>query len=432
MGVKRSLLTSVIVALCISASLALVFRPGAYEPYAEGHDYFAMANGNYTNIGSYYACRVLHPMSVHTVAILTHTSISWRTFLIVSVASLIGFFSILGVYFGLEFRVQPWSFVPLLATAIVVDQYRNYYWHDLFYAMLCAAFFLVLRASRWAGLPILVLLFLTRESTIVLALVVVIVAAVRREWAFCSAALGTGILGFGGSKWLADRALPNHHGIPIALLDLLKIPYNFALNVCGLEFWTNTNATTTLDPLKWVVNLPPWVHLGNIHQIGYCGFFWQRPAKVLTLMSSAFGALPLLLVLAFVRRQAPSFFVRVRSDYAIAVAYGGLMFILAPLTGTIPARYILYAWPAFWIFGAALVFAVFKEKAKRLGFVLLCVIISWVPAVIRVATRPRLRGPSSFFELSNTGLILCVVVLSILYVPGYLLVRSAISQSGTS
>jgi hypothetical protein len=51
--------------------------------------------------------------------------------------------------------------------------------HDLFHAALCAAFFLLMRASRWAALPVVFLLYLTRESTIVLATAIVVIALAR-------------------------------------------------------------------------------------------------------------------------------------------------------------------------------------------------------------------------------------------------------------
>jgi hypothetical protein len=47
-------------------------------------------------------------------------------------------FCALGAYFALEFRTRPWVYRSLAVTPIVVDQYGNYYWHDLFIAALLA------------------------------------------------------------------------------------------------------------------------------------------------------------------------------------------------------------------------------------------------------------------------------------------------------
>ena len=108
-----------------------------------------------------------------------------RAFLWVSAAALIVFFTCLGAYYGLEFPSAPRLWLLLAATAMIVDQYRNYYWHDLFYAALCALFFLALRANWWVSLPIILLLCVTRESTVILVAVLVAITAFRRQWAFC-------------------------------------------------------------------------------------------------------------------------------------------------------------------------------------------------------------------------------------------------------
>jgi hypothetical protein len=423
---SRRLSASVIAALCFGIGLAFAFRPGAYLPYWEGRYYFAIANGDYTHMESFYAGRVLHPIVVRIVAALAHVPVDWRAFLWVSMASLVIFFCALGAYFGLEFPIQPWLCVPLIATATVVDQYRNYYWHDLFYAALSALFFLTLRRNRWACLPILFLLYMTRESTIVLAAVLVAVAAIRRQWLFFASSAFVGAAGFKMTSALVARALPGHHGIPVILLDLLKLPYNFALNVCGVELWTNTDAATIKEAPKWVVNLPAWLHLGNIHQIGYCGFFWQRPAQLLMFLSCAFGVLPLLVWQGLASGRARPLFKRF--DCTIAFAYGGLMFALTPLIGTLPGRYVLYAWPAFWIFGVALVYSLFGDTRRRLEFALLCLLASWVPALVRCVTGPPLGEPGSLMDLSSAGLILSLLILAGFYIRAYLVMKSALAD----
>ena len=56
------------------------------------------------------------------------------------------------------------------------------------------------------------------------------------------------------STSLVAHAIPNKHGIPVFVADVLKIPYNFCFNVLDLEFWTNTNADTIMATPTWVVN----------------------------------------------------------------------------------------------------------------------------------------------------------------------------------
>jgi hypothetical protein len=322
----------------------------------------------------------------------------------------------------LEFPSTPWLWLLLAVTATVLDQYRNYYWHDLFYTALCALFFLALRANWWFALPIIFLLFVTRESTVVLVVVLVAVTAWRRQWAWCFSALAVGLAGMGVESTLVRHALPNHHGISVVLLDVLKIPYNFAFNVLGLEFWTNDNAATNAAPV-WVANLPAWLPLGNIHQVGFSGFFWDWPVRTMVLLSSAFGILPLVVIRSARQwRRA----LEGRFDVAVACVYGSLMFVLAPLQGTAPARYILYAWPLFLLFGVGELEAEIPERRRRVAIVALSACAAWIPAVVRLAmTRSAPHGPESLSDVSDMGLLISLALVAVVYVCGWRVMEPA-------
>ena len=411
----RKVVPTVLFGLFLATCLGLGFRPTPYPPYFEGRDYFDIAKGNYSHIEGYYAGRIFHPLVVRALASVTHLPIDWRAFTIVSAASLATLFCTLGLYYALEFRMRPWVYLSLAVTPIVVDQYRNYYWHDLFFAALLAIFFLALRANRWTSLPILFLLFVTRESTMILAFAFIVVAALRREWLLGASAIVVAAVGAKTAGALVAHALPQHNGLPVLLLDLLKIPYNFALNVCGLEFWTNTNAATITDPLKWVVNLPSWVRLGNIHQIGYCGFFVERPIKLLLLALSAFGVMPMFVALSLIGRNHELPFKKF--DHSVAILYGALMFFLAALTGTNPPRYVLYAWPAFWIFGAVLLYLKFQTRDRKLAeFLVLNLLAAWTPMIVNFTSGTMMPAPASFFELSLMQMVTSVLILIALYI----------------
>jgi len=410
---QRTTLITIGVALLIGTGLAIAFCPTLYPPHFEGRDYVAIANFDYAHVYSYYGARVLHPLIVRAVASIAQRPADAYVFRFVSVASLIALFLLLGLYYASEFPWTPWLFLPLVATATVVDEYRNYYWHDLFYAALCALFFLALRMNRWVSLPILLMLYMTRESTILLVAVLVLVAMLRRQWGFLVSVLLVGMAGMKATSMLMARAMPNHHGVSMLTLDVLKVPFNFALNICGLEFWTNTNAAT-LDPPRWVADVPSWLHLGNIRQVGYCGFHGVRPLGMLVLMCSAFGTLPALVIRAVTRGG-----VRLhnqRFDCAVAFVYGGIMFVLAPLVGSIPSRYILYSWPMFWIFAVGLMNATTADTRRRIEFVLLSLAASWAPAFIRVFSGTKLTDSESVSVVSSGGLMVSLVVLLAIYI----------------
>jgi hypothetical protein len=118
-----------------------------------------------------------------------------------------------------------------------------------------------------------------------------------------------------------------------------------------------------------------------------------------------------------------------RLDYAIAMAYGTLMFVLTPLVGTIPSRYALYAWPVFWIFGAAASYVIFADDSPRLEFILLSVVAAWTPAIVRLLTGPPLIYAESLYYLTEAGVIVSLAILLALYARGYVLLNRARAKS---
>ena len=116
-------------------------------------------------------------------------------------------------------------------------------------------------------------------------------------------------------------------------------------------------------------------------------------------------------------------------DYAVTVLYGSLMFVLAALTGTNPTRYVLYAWPIFWIFGAKLLSLEFRERKRTLReFLALSAFAAWIPAIIGLATEPALYLRSGFFDLSRTGIIASLVLVVPVYLRSHRLLTRQFSH----
>jgi len=419
---RRQIAGTTIFSSCLGLGLAYLFRPGAYPPLFEGLDYFHIAQGNTSGIETYYAGRVLHPLVVRWIAGAFHEPLNWNVFWWVAIGSLVALFAFMGLSYALDHPVHPWIALPLVATAVLIEHYRDYYWHDLFYTALCAAFFLVLRANRWASLPFLYLLYVTRESTIVLVAAVVIAAAGERAWKFCAGATLAGFAGFQTTHYFVARAAPSHHGISMALLDALKIPYNIAYNIFGLEFWTNTSVDYVGEIPKWAVKVPAWLPLGNIHEVGFYAFVWHKPIELLVVLASAFGVLPLLIPFVFDLDQRRKILNRI--DLQIAFIYGMLAFLLTPLIGTVPARYILYAWPLFWIVGVRILFRVVTDSRDRAEFVALCVVASWLPAIVWIETRTEVISPLFLVNLEPGALLISLVGLVVIYARTFFLLRA--------
>lgn len=422
-GVNRRIATTTLTGCFAGVALAWLFHPNLYPPYDEGMAYAAVARLNFAPAASYYASRVLHPLTARMIARLLHEPVGAHAFLVLSVISLIAFFTGLGAYYGMEFGASPSLWLLLAVTAPLIDSYRNYYWQDLFFAALCVLYFLVLRVNWWLSLAFIPLLFVTRESVVVLVAATVLVTAASRKWKLCFSGLAVGLVGTAIKSRFVAHALPNRHGISVGMLDALKIPYNFLLNICGLEFWTNTIAEFA-GPPEWVRNLPSWVHLGNIHQIGFSGFHWDRPVRTLVVMASGFGLVPLVAWRSTKQERMRG--LSQRTDMAIACVYGILMFILVPLQGTAPGRYILYAWPLFWIFGVAELEAAMPAPRKRVVIVVLSLCASWTPALVSLAiTKSVPQGPQSFSDLSDTGLVVSLAIVALIYACGWWLVESS-------
>jgi len=335
-----------------------------------------MAAGDDSHLHSYYAGRVLHPWVVRALAQILHRPPDAATFRLMSDISLAVALAMLSIYYALE--GCNWALLFFTATPIVIDQYRNYYWADLFYLAVWLVFLLVLRSNIWLSLPIVVALYLTRESTIILIASLIMVGVLKGKKLFVAGSLAAGFAGASLTSLRVSSAIPNAHGIPIWMLDLLKVPFNFALNVAGVSLWTNTIASTTAPPVKSFV-LPTFLQIGNITNVGYIDWSWTRPAAVVLFLISAFGLL-LLSTFHSIRIGKTKY----EPIYeAVSHLFGAFMLILTPLTGTTPSRYVLYSAPLFWIISVRWMRNWSCRRVVPLAGLSLA--IAWFPVFVRLA-----------------------------------------------
>jgi hypothetical protein len=341
---KSPVYTYVLIAAATAAVIAIAAYPGIYEPYVEGGAYFQTAQGHSRQIYKYYAGRMLHPLAARIVATVFHVELH-RAFLVVAVVSLFALFVFLGLYLR-KIGVGPGLLVPLVSVPATVTLYRGYYFHDLFHAMPVAAFFLVYAYSAWAALPILFLLHLTRESTILLSVLLAILSLRRRDWAFALCVLAVAAAGTGITRAAGHAAIPNKHGVSTLAMYFLKVPYAFCYNFLGLVFWTDTNASTmpAYSP-EWVIDVSG--RLGSIRQVGFCGFHPGLIVQTLAALLVPFGVGPG--IAARLIRERWGALLKYDRVFLAAFAYGATCLILAPLIGPGPARYVLYAWPLYWL-----------------------------------------------------------------------------------
>ncbi len=351
------------------------FSHGLQPPTEEGRDYYSIAQGHY-RVYYYYAGRVLHPVVVHWVAVLIGASLP-EAFYITSCISVLLFLVLVAVFLTAESK-YPLLMLPLAVVPALVYNFQNYYWQDMFHAMLAVCFFLVLRANIWLSLPLLLMLNITRESTVLLTTALVAVSLVRHKWRFSVVSAITGLVGMYVVAVFVRHALPNKHQIPTLLFDALKALYGFVYNVLGLVFWTDTNATTTLCRPRWTMIVPPWMHLGAIRQIGFCGFNYRNSLNTLVVLGCSFGIMPAYLGRAILCRW--QWIAKNLEFYAlVALLYGLMAFFSTPLAGTSIERYIFYAWPAFFLTVPLLLQLAAPRKALLVVLVFLSIASAWLP-----------------------------------------------------
>jgi hypothetical protein len=333
----------VLVAAAIAVSCSVIANPGIYEPYLEGEDYFRMAQGHPETAYNYYAGRMLHPFAARLLAKALLIDLH-RAFFIAAWIALLAFCVFLSLYIR-KLNLNPALLIPLVCVPATFALFRGYYFHDLFHAMLLAGFFVLYSYSAWAALPILFLLHLTRESTILLSAWLAVISLRRRDWTYALSVVAVAALGVGITNATVHAALPNKHGINPLEMYLLKVPYGFCYNILGLVFWSDTNARSTSCTARWIVSVAG--HLGSIRQVGFCGF---QPGLILNTLAAflvPFGVEPA--ILARLVRERWRALPQQGVVFQTVCAYGATCLIIAPLIGIDPARYVLYAWPLFWL-----------------------------------------------------------------------------------
>ena len=332
-----------LVASALAALISVCANPGIYEPYLEGQAYLQMAQGRPETAYNYYAGRMLHPFAARMLAAVAPMDLR-RAFFVVAVISLFALCVFLSLY-AFKLKLNPLLLIPLVSVPAVITLYQGYYFQDLFHAMLTAAFFVLYSYSAWAALPILLLLHLTRESTVLLSIWLVAMSLRRRSWALAFGVAAVAIIGMSATNAAVHAALPNKHGINMLEMYALKVPYAFCNNILGLVFWTDTNAATINCVPSRVFNVAG--HLGSIRQVGFCGFQPQLIIATLAAFLAPFGVEPA--ILARLVRGRSRALLEHDNVFHTAFGYGATCLVLAPLVGTSPARYFLYAWPLYWL-----------------------------------------------------------------------------------
>jgi len=361
--------------LLLAAIVIALFPYKFHAPTWEDNDYFNLASGNTQQVRFFYLARIVHPLVVRAVSHITGSDIP-KAFWLVSCGCLLGFVTLLGAELQQQ-HVRPLLIFAILANPLTLDAYRNYYSHDLFHCFLLMIFFLVFRKSPWLSLPLIYLLYLTRESTALLVVVVAVLAWLAGKRWLCAATLFTGFASWFTAARLIGRHAGNIHHLPMPVLYVLKVIYAVIYNVFGVLLWTNTTELT--ETPRWTYTLPAHVHLGAITTVGYCDFSLLRPIDTFVVLLASFGLLP---IFGWIFRKQ---LFRRRNDLWIKVVlfYGLANFAVAPLLGTVIYRYILYAWPAFFLAVPIMLSSLPLSARRWTELAALVLTASWTPVALQ-------------------------------------------------
>ena len=390
-----------IAAVLASLSLLAIWGIAVKNPYmdADSVHYQAMADGKAAM--KPFAFRALEPAMARLFAKVTGKSTK-TGFLVVGLLSL--WVLLFGVLLPvLEWRRNVWLAAVLILMPFWLLNFIDYFLPDLMHAALCMVYLSLLRTRRWGlAAAMLPVMFLAREST----LLIVVIAVPTLWWL---AGRRAGLLQLSGtlagmlvSKFVARHALPNQHNINDTLYMIGKIPWNAAKNLFGVNLWTNTLQT---HPPVRVWNLPHWLPLGGIHQVGYSGFSWDYLLLTSIWLMTAFGLGSLVALCLAWRTPLRNLLPFEEPHLCVAAIYGAVTFLMTPMLGAALPRLFAYGWPLFLVYLPAMMPRLWRDwPVWTVSFLVgLHLIAAWTDSI-------RLRYFPFYFRSELTVLFACNLV----------------------
>ena len=364
---------AVLTAVVAAPTWSLNHKLEDYDGYAN------LAQGRMSEVTKPFANRLLAPNLVHALTAATALSTE-QGFAVIGLLSLFGIAACVAAVLN-SYTKQPVLVFALLLTPWLLDLFREYYLPDLPHAALAAIYFLLLYKGRyWESVALLPLMQLTREATVLLAAVAVVVLFREGRWKPALASAGAVAAAMALVAHATRDAQPNLHHINTVLYLVLKVPYNISRNVFGVILWTESLADKEFLPI-WTMDLPSWLQSGNIHRIGYCGLDPVPPMATLWSFLTLFGVVPILLIrelwLRWRRRVGGGV---LQPWVKIALTYGLVSFFAGPMLGASVRRLIGYGWPAFLLAGALLLAGSYCfDKRTAVGLLIIHALACWGP-----------------------------------------------------
>src|SRR5271157_1923950 len=319
--------------------------------------YIQVATGHGESVVRPFSTRVLHPWLAGALvrsglgveSAFTAVSVGAMALLLLSVAFTVR-------WLGAERTTWP----VILFCPLLLEYFRTAYMPDFFHAALLGVLFLALFRAKPLVLPILLALDLCRESTVLVALVLVVYFAWRREYGYASGTVIATMLGMVLVGLFAPAGSQNMHHFSTGSYIALKSVWNFLSNWLGLRLWQPAFALQPVSPWGCPNPLLTARLPGFSSPLVVCDW---HPETIVETWTNFFGVMSL--SCAFLAAGWRTLYAgrnELRCQVALAIGmYGLLAGVVGTFTGTATYRLVGYGWPLLWIAVPVLFLMVFRD-----------------------------------------------------------------------
>ncbi len=297
--------------------------------------YVAMARGHYEQVPAPFSSRPLAPLLARWLSGSLHGDVlhGFAALALVSVLLTAG-----GVFWlALRSRAPRWVLL-LLAAVPFWPQLLGYAGlPDPLYTVLLAGLLVTLECGWiWTAALLMLPLTLTRESTSLTLVCLLLVGWRQLRWRGAAVAVGSVALGTAVVRHLSAGSLPNPEHMSGGLYLVGKVVSNTVRSL-GVLPWSNVYPE--------LCGAPAWqhaLHIGPVRSVGYCAYSAVTVQQAVLGLLTTFGLLPMvLLAVGRAWRQVARDSLLVR----FCLLYGGVSLLIAPMLGTWYARLFGYGWP---------------------------------------------------------------------------------------
>jgi hypothetical protein len=332
---------------CLGFAILLGIPDAVYAP--DAGQYRLLALGERAAVPPPFSARILGPAMAGWLGRVTGFGVD-TGFLLLGIACLVALIALItGILWS--WRTPVVIFAAIFLMPFWVDIFHDYYLPDLLHATILAAILLcLLQGQTWLALLLLLPAYLARESTLLVALCLIL--AGWRRIPLRPALIGIFAI-FGGilvSRHYGQTAAASVHGVSGGAYILGKLFWSFCRNVLGLPLWSNT--LPECSPI-WVAALPQGFHFGAIRAVGLCSPSLWGPARILLAWFGIFGIGPAISLVLW-RKMLPSTLSSGGTAGLVLVlrfciVYGVISILVTPLLGASADRLVEYGWPYYFV-----------------------------------------------------------------------------------